>query len=292
MTNETRSLWEVYDSEVEPWRRGRTILVLIGLFYFLVQALMFVFYTLSGLIVYAVIFAANVMIFWFIFYLIWVGVHWLRWVCGGWNLIAGFCLIIWGWRDDIAVQTVLGIICLVIGVCFCLSSSVYFFARRQRENLRWKEAVLIAAVCLLVLVSLGIGLLGLNIIHQERAMDASRFADETARHIYSDQDMEWALAHVTAHSLQERGPDRLRYFLGTVKRLGKFDEISGARTNVRIGLQLPNTFTAYPEATADAKTDLGTIELHTVLLDAGHGWEIDRMWWTPGASPQNSSVSK
>src|SRR4051794_3465847 len=292
MTNETRSLWEVYDSEVEPWRRGRTILVLIGLFYFLVQALMFAVYTLTGFLDYAVIFAGNVVIFWFIFYLIWVGVHWLRWVCGAWNLVAGFCLIIWGWRDGVPIQTVLGVICLAIGVSFCLSSSVYFFARRQRENLRWKEALLIGAVCLLVLVSLGMGLLGLAIIHHQRASDASRFADETARHIYTDQDMEWALAHVTARSLQERGPERLRYFLGTVKNLGKFEEISGARTNVRIGLHFPDTFTAYAESIADAQTDRGTLELHTVLLDAGHGWEIDRMWWTPGASPQNSPGSK
>ena len=30
MREDTRSLWEQYDSEVEPWRRGRVILVLIG----------------------------------------------------------------------------------------------------------------------------------------------------------------------------------------------------------------------------------------------------------------------
>src|SRR3954471_5372816 len=292
MTNETRSLWEVYDSEVEPWRRGRTILVLIGLFYFLVQALMFAVYTLTGFLDYAVIFAGNVVIFWFIFYLIWVGVHWLLWVCGAWNIVAGFCLIIWGWRDDLPVQTVLGVICFVIGICFCLSSSVYFFARRQRENLRWKEAVLIAAVCLLIFVSLGMGFLGLMIIHHQRATDASRFADETAQHIYTDHDMQWALAHVTARSLQQRGPERLRYFLGTVRDLGRFEQISAARAQVRMGLQLPNTFTAYAEAIADAKTADRTLELHTVLVDTGQGWEIQRMWWIPGPPLQNNSGSQ
>jgi hypothetical protein len=36
---EERSLWEIYDSETELWRRGRVILVLIALFYFLTQSL-------------------------------------------------------------------------------------------------------------------------------------------------------------------------------------------------------------------------------------------------------------
>src|SRR6185503_19416321 len=123
MTNETRSLWEVYESETEPWKKGRTILILTGLFCLVMQALFFAATVLSGFVETAVILAGNAVLIWFLFYLIWVGVHWIRWVCGAWNMIAGFCLIIWGWRDSLPVQEILGVICLVIGVCFCLSSS-------------------------------------------------------------------------------------------------------------------------------------------------------------------------
>src|SRR4051794_11966800 len=99
MTNETRSLWEVYESETEPWKKGRTILVSVAVFYFIIQALIFAAVTLGGYVEQAIFLAANVIVFWFIFYLIWIGIHWLRWICGAWNVVLGFCLIIWGWRD-------------------------------------------------------------------------------------------------------------------------------------------------------------------------------------------------
>src|SRR3954468_3181923 len=87
-------------------------------------------------------------------------------------------------------------------------------------------------------------------------------------------------------------PNDLRYFLGTVRDLGRFEQISAARAQVRMGLQLPNTFTAYAEAIADAKTADRTLELHTVLVDTGQGWEIQRMWWIPGPPLQNNSGSQ
>jgi hypothetical protein len=37
MREETRSLWEQYHSDVEPWRRGRAILVTIGCGYLIVR---------------------------------------------------------------------------------------------------------------------------------------------------------------------------------------------------------------------------------------------------------------
>jgi hypothetical protein len=40
VAEETRSLWEQYDSEAEPWRRGRAILVAIGCGYLISQALL------------------------------------------------------------------------------------------------------------------------------------------------------------------------------------------------------------------------------------------------------------
>jgi hypothetical protein len=292
MSNETRSLWEVYESETEPWKRGRTILVLIGLFYFIIQALFFAVATFAGSVEQTVVFAVNALVFWFVFYLIWIGVHWLRWVCGAWNIVLGFCLIIWGWRDVNPVDAILGVICFVIGVCFCLSPSVYVFAHRQRESMRWIEAVLIAAACFLALLSLGAAFLGLSFLHQQRAVEASRFGDEAAQRVYKDLDMEWALAHVSARSLKDHGEERMRYFLGTVKELGKFEQIFAARAAVQIGLRLPNKFRTDAAVVSRARTVTGPIELHALLFDTGDGWEIDRMWWTWGWSAENSSPPK
>ena len=58
-------------------------------------------------------------------------------------------------------------------------------------------------------------------------------------------------------------------------------QISAARAQVRMGLQLPDTFTSYAEAIAEAKTADRTLELHTVLVDAGQGWEIERVGGRP-----------
>jgi len=288
MTNDTRSLWEVYESETEPWKKGRSILILTGLFYFVMQALIFAATVLSGFVETTVILAGNAVVFWFLFYLIWVGVHWIRWVCGAWNMILGFCLIIWGWRDSNPIVAALGVIAFIIGVCFCLSPSVYLFARRQRENMRWQEAVLIGVVCFFVLGSLGIGFVGLQFVHQQRETEASRFSDEVAQKIYSEQDIDWALAHVSPRSLQNHGQERMKYFLiDTTRQLGKFEHISAARAVVRMSLQLPSTFTATAQVTSEAKTSRGTVELHAVLLDVGQGWEIDRMWWEPLARKQD-----
>jgi hypothetical protein len=39
MAKEIRSLWEQFDSEVEPWRRGRIMLLSIAAFYLVAQSL-------------------------------------------------------------------------------------------------------------------------------------------------------------------------------------------------------------------------------------------------------------
>ena len=83
----------------------------------------------------------------------------------------------------------------------------------------------------------------------------------------------------------------MRYFVAAVERLGRFERISATRAIVRMGLQLPNRFVADAEVISEAKTDSGPVQLHTVLLDGGHGWEIDRMWWTYGEEPENSSAN-
>jgi hypothetical protein len=289
-SNETRSLWEVYESETEPWKRGRMILVLVGLFYSITQGLIFAATIFSGNIEWALIFAVNVVFFWFLFYLIWIGIHWIRWICGAWNTVLGFCLIIWGWRDSNAFGAGLGTLCFLIGIYLCLSPSVYEFARRQRESVRWKEALLIAVVCLLIVGSLGTALLGLGFVHLQREKEAGLFADEAARRVYLDRDMDWVLAHVTAQSLQHDGKERMtNFFASTRKRLGKIDQISEAHAIVHTGLKLPSTFTSDAEVTAEAETAAGPVELHTVLFDVGHGWEIERMWWTFEAMPENSA---
>src|SRR5690349_21691470 len=90
MTNETRSLWEIAASEVEPWRRGRSQLVGFGFVTLLFQVLEVAIGIAAGNLDYVFAFSTGSILFWFPFYLVWIGVTWLRWVLGAWNLITGF----------------------------------------------------------------------------------------------------------------------------------------------------------------------------------------------------------
>src|SRR5438105_10984760 len=104
MSEETRSLWEIYDSEVPPWRRGRTILTCIAFFHFLLQCLLAIGLALSGNLDRIFFFGLAAVLFWLQFYFVWIGVRWLRWLWGAWNVATGFCLIIWAWRDLSAIE--------------------------------------------------------------------------------------------------------------------------------------------------------------------------------------------
>src|SRR6266702_501096 len=100
MPPETRSLWEQLDSEVEPWRRGRLVLVSIGSFYLLLQVVsLFANLRLGNLEALSVS-AASCAVFWLLFYLIWIGVNWIRWVAGAWCGLSGFAYLIWALRDQ------------------------------------------------------------------------------------------------------------------------------------------------------------------------------------------------
>src|SRR5437899_3246249 len=144
MPQETRSLWEQLDSEVEPWRRGRVALISIAALNFVLQALDIALHMLLGDIERVLFDAAVFVLFWLQFYFIWIGVHWIRWLAGAWAGVTGFCFIIWAVRDNNPVMGVFGAINLMVATYFCFSSSVYFFAKRQRETIRWKEAVGVA----------------------------------------------------------------------------------------------------------------------------------------------------
>ena len=168
MSEETRSLWEIYDSEKELWRRGRSILLLIGLLCFILQALFIAAAVSVGNVDRVLIFGVMVALFWLQFYFVWIGVHWLRWLWGAWNLAAGFCLLIWAWRDS-GMETLSGSASLIIGFYLCFSPSIYFFAKRQRETVRWKESLLFGLVCFLVLLTIGAGIIGLAGFRMQRA---------------------------------------------------------------------------------------------------------------------------
>ena len=64
MVDETRSLWEIYDSEVPPWRRGRFFLIIFAALSVLNQILVFAALILGGYIEQILILGIGAGIFW------------------------------------------------------------------------------------------------------------------------------------------------------------------------------------------------------------------------------------
>ena len=70
MREDTRSLWEQYDSEIEPWRRGRVFLIWFGALTAISDLFACAVFILSGQIETLFIFAAIRTVFWVQFYFI------------------------------------------------------------------------------------------------------------------------------------------------------------------------------------------------------------------------------
>jgi hypothetical protein len=78
MADETRSLWKIYDSETAPWRRGRAVLVWIGLFLFILQCLVVTAQVILGNIDALFIYGTLIVLFWLQFYFVWNSIPFAR----------------------------------------------------------------------------------------------------------------------------------------------------------------------------------------------------------------------
>jgi hypothetical protein len=280
MPQETRSLWEIYDSEVEPWRRGRMALVLIAVLNVVLEALDIASHLILGDIQRVLTVSALFILFWFQFYFIWIGVHWIRWLAAAWTGLTGFCFIIWAVGDNNAVLGFFGAINLVVAAYLSLSPSVYFFAKRQRKTVRWKEALGVAAVCFLVLCSIGAAMIGVWGFRIRQTREAAEFADIAAQHVYVDLDSDWTVLHVTQSSLQDDGSARLKFFFDDMKeRLRSVHQISEPGGIVRVQFQFPTGFRWHAHVTLHAESKDGPARLHFILSKSAQDWEIEHMWW-------------
>jgi hypothetical protein len=280
VVNETRSLWEQLDSEVELWRRGRLFLIGIGLYHFITQIGLILATAFQGNLERSVLVAATAVLFWLLFYCVWIGLHWIRWVWGAWNLVIGFCLLIWGWRDQSAIETVSGTITFCIGFVLCFSPSIYFFACRQRQSVRWLEAGLIGVVCFLVLLTIGISSIGLFAVRREWQAQAVTFANEANHRIYHDRDLEWVRTRVTPSSYQRHGPERLQQFFARNRaQLGEVGPISDPQSKIILYFEWPFDLIAAVRVDCTAATQASPIEVHQILIGRREEWQIERMWW-------------
>ena len=281
MPRETRSLWEQLDSEVEPWRRGRMVLVSIAAFYLVLQGYIVYQDLLNENLEQLLAVGASCAVFWLLFYLIWIGVNWVRWLAGAWLGLSGFCFFIWGFRDSDWALFVAGLINLLIATYFCLSPAVYFFAQRQREKRSWLYSGMVVAVFVLLSFAFFMTCIGFFAYHAQAEASAVEFTQEAAIHIYSDQEREWMFANLAAVDVAASTPKSLNAFFDqNVGRLGPVLQISTpTASSVRLFYHFPKEFTFTAAVSADGKSSYGPVRIYFWISDDGNGWRIDRTWW-------------
>ena len=288
---EPEPLWRDVVGDTEPWRRGRVFLVALGIWTLLTQLLLVGSAIFVGRVEVVLAAGAGALVWWLLFYCIWVGVHWVRWLSAFLSGFVAFANLIWGILYGNPIRLIDGALGLPIAAYLGLAPSVYFFALRQKETVRWKESLAVAAVFALLLVSFGTGLVTLARYKSHLETRAHAFADRTFRRVFVDGDSEFLKNHATARLMQEEGWDRLSLFMADrYMKLGVASEIRPARGPLRFWFRFPSTLLSEGQMSAFAMSEHGPVRFDARVGRASGDWEIDAIWWRfvdPAAVPRD-----
>jgi hypothetical protein len=279
---EGQPLWREVVGDTEPWRRGRLFLILLAILSIGFQSLSFWNLVLAGDIQRMLGLGIFALLFWLQFYFIWIGVHWVRWLNGAWNGFWGFAFIIWGLRDSAGLVVAVGIYCFVTGAYLGLAPSVYFFAKRQRETVRWMESLVIAAVFLLLLGSLAAGIFGLMGYKANLEKEARRFAKTAFTRIFTEHDTYFFLEHASDRLIQDAGGREVltRYMQDATMRAGDVHDIRPPVGWLRFSFRFPFHLTSEGEMITEANGVQGHIRMQLIVGEAeGGGWAIHGIRW-------------
>jgi hypothetical protein len=281
MGEEPRSLWEELDSAVEPWRRGRAVLVTIGCGYFVVQALFIALQIAIGNIEQLLAFSIGCVIFWLQFYFIWIGVHWIRWLVGAWAGVLGFYWLLWGFHDGNVVMACFGAANVLIASYFCLAPSVYFFAKRQREKRDWKRSFSMAAVFVLVFLTLFLGGVGFQAYKLQLETEAREFGDMVFAHTFSDHDLYFCIGQMTEQALAASGGrNQMTQFLKyTLEQAGDVHDIHRTASHLAISYLFPTRIRCAGVVLAEGSGLRGPVQLHLAVTKEHEGWRIENISW-------------
>jgi hypothetical protein len=281
MAEDSRSLWEQYHSEVEPWRRGRAVFVLVALLNLVLQGLDLTANIASGNIELLLPTLSGFVVFWLQFYLIWIGINWVRWLAAGWCGLVGFVLLIRGWVDGNSFLVVFGCINLVVGSYLGLSPSVYFFAKRQRERRNWVYSLSVAAIFGLMFLSFFMGGVGLLAYKAQLEAECGDFADEAFRRIFTNHDAEFLLDRMTEGCLAAGGGrEQWTMFLQrTALQVGDVHDIKRASPNLKLTYSFPTNFRCTGTVTTQGTGTAGPIQLRLDVVQSNEDWRVETLEW-------------
>ncbi len=269
-------LWLEAIPDREPWRRGRDAICFITFFLLLGEAAFIGWSILQGDLRIFLLAAGLGGLGCIFLYFIWVGRNWPRWIIAPFFALAGFASLIWGIRDGDGPLLLAGIGGLIFFSYLALAPSVYAFARHQRERIKLGESLVVAAVFMLLLASLGSALFAFYSYVSGVESEAFRFAATTFNQVFIYHDEEFLRSNlkdeeraITPHYFLERLTRELGAPLGIGEVEHKFTtRLIARRLWVEGKFQLPVTY------------DSGApVWVNIQVSRIGDGWQIDHIGW-------------
>lgn len=287
-------LWQVVVGDKEPWRRGRLFLILFALASALTDLLVSGLLVLGGYLTALLVFAAVRSLFWLQYYLIWIGVHWVRWLQGGLSLLYGFAFFVWSFENQSGPMMLWGMFSMATGAYLGFAPSVHFFARHQKENRQGLEVFVVAAVFGVLLASLTGGVLGLFCLQAYLRDEAREFADTAFQRIFAEHDTYFLLEHASGRLLaQPNGRFKLTSFLqNATLRAGDVHDIQKADGEALLRFTFPATFVTEGEMRTQGIGSRGRIMLRLRLGGLPGDWRIDDISWIFPDTLQNRQPSQ
>ena len=279
-------LWKEVLGDTEPWRRGRVFLVIVGCVTLLLQGLLVANAIILGFIDFALFQGIVALGFWLLFYFIWIGIHWIRWLVGAWNALYGFVLLIWGIRDGNALGVIVGLYSLVIGCYMAFAPSVYFFAKRQRETVRRVESIAIAFGFLVLGGTLTAGFLALRGYRASLERDAGEFADRAFRRIFTQHDTAFLLEHASDRLIKAAGDrSRLSGFLQhEFLNAGDVHNIAPPKGSLRFWYSFPLRLSSEGQMSSTGVGEKWGVQMQIIIGDDSGDWQIHGIGWQPDYS--------
>ena len=271
-------LWREVVGDPEPWRRGRIIIVCVGVVNFLIQALIF-YVSLTAGVERALSLALVLVLWWLMFAFIWFGTHWLRWLLGGYSLLIGFADMIWAFRDGTPIRFISVLLNFGVGAAL-FAPSVHFFAVRQRERIRWPEKLVVAAVFLLLAGSFAAGLIGFALRGASIRQEADRYGRHALEKLFVEKDTAYLYEAATPAFMQKYGREGLsalmaRKYLAT----GEVSDLHVVESRVRTHFSFPARVEYAGPMIAEGIGDCGPVEASVELQRTDAGWKVHGFWW-------------
>lgn len=224
-SSEFEPLWRQAIPDREPWRRGRVAIIVIASIVLLGEGLLAVMTVMSGHLEELPARLLTGFLAALLFYFVWIGQNWARWLIAPLFLVTGCWDFVWGIVRGEGPMLIAGIASLIVFGYLALSPAVYAFAKHQRARVRFREVLVVTGISFLILLSLGSGVFAFSSYQRAVKADALEFVGMTFHRVFENRDPEYLATHSSAtqkHSSPQAFINRIDSELGEVKSVGPF----------------------------------------------------------------------